>query len=414
MYLSFSELKKAFGGYFVNRHTIASIPKTIWALGFCSFFTDISSEMLVVTLPLYLSASVGVSILLIGVYDGLYGSLSVIFRILSGYVCDKTGWYKRIAGTGYGLSFISKCGLAFFNSHIYPIIGFMAIDRLGKGIRTSPRDALIAKVKGQEKDVAFHFSIHRLLDNAGAMLGPIFAFIILLWLPENYATVFFISMMVSVIGLAIFIIYVPRDQPKEEKTQVFTKKGVFQRPLLILLSLVLILNTFSVSESLLFLAVMQESELGSYFFPLLFAVSALTFCCTVVPIARISRRWGLFPVYLLGFVILVIVYALLMLSILPSYALILIAALIGIHFAATDGILCALVTLLVSKQYLTSALAISTSIVVIGKLLSSVGFGALWHFMGLQQALIWASIGLVCAITLFFAIGKYYFSDKGI
>jgi MFS family permease len=156
-----------------KRATIKQLPRNVWAVGFTSFFMDISSEMVINILPLFLANVLGVQTGIIGLIEGIAEATASILKLFSGWLSDKLGGRKWLAVAGYGLSAITKPFFYFANS--WELIALVRwADRIGKGIRTAPRDALVADSATKEtRGLAFGF--HRAMDTAGAMLGLLIA-----------------------------------------------------------------------------------------------------------------------------------------------------------------------------------------------------------------------------------------------
>ena len=164
-----------------QRATIKQLPRNVWAVGFTSFFMDISSEMVLNILPLFLSNVLGVKTNIIGLIEGVAEATASILKLFSGWLSDKMGGRKWLAVAGYGLSAVSKPFFYFANSWGL-IAGVRWADRVGKGIRTAPRDALVAdSVTKETRGLAFGF--HRAMDTAGAMIGLLIAALVV-WLAQ--------------------------------------------------------------------------------------------------------------------------------------------------------------------------------------------------------------------------------------
>src|SRR3954447_16421039 len=186
---------------------------TVLLLGTCSLLTDISSEMVSAILPLYLVATLGFSPLQYGFVDGLYQGASAIVRLISGFLGDRLNRHKSVAAFGYGLSAVCKLGLAMVGGALGGLSALILLDRTGKGIRTAPRDAMISLTAPKE-ELGLAFGVHRAMDTAGAMIGPLIAFLILLMLPQGYNSIFFLSFCFALIGLAILVLFV-QNRPED-------------------------------------------------------------------------------------------------------------------------------------------------------------------------------------------------------
>ncbi len=158
------------------------VSRTVVLLGLTSMFTDISSEMVAAILPLYLVFGVGLSPVQFGVIDGLYQGVTAPVRLLSGVLGDRWRRHKEIAVAGYGLSTLTRLALPLAGNAVGALTATVMADRIGKGIRTAPRDAMIS-LSSTTENLAVSFSVHRALDTFGAMLGPLVAFAILALAP---------------------------------------------------------------------------------------------------------------------------------------------------------------------------------------------------------------------------------------
>lgn len=185
-----------------------AVAPTVLVLGTVSLITDVSSEMVTAVLPLYLVAGLGLSPLGFGLLDGVYNGFSALVRLVGGHLADRGGGrHKAVAAVGYGLSAVCKPALLLV--HSLPLIGaVLAVDRTGKGLRTAPRDALISLSSAPETR-GRAFGVHRAMDTAGALLGPLVAFLILRQAAEGYDAVFTVSSCVAALGVLVLLLFVP-------------------------------------------------------------------------------------------------------------------------------------------------------------------------------------------------------------
>ena len=186
------------------------VAANVLALGTVSLVTDISSEMVTAILPLYFVFVLGMTPLQFGFFDGLYSGVTSMVQLAAGHAADRWQHRKAIAGSGYGLSAICKLGMLAAGSSL-PAIGLvLAADRTGKGIRTAPRDALIS-LSSRQEDLGRSFGVHRALDTAGALLGPLLAFLIISAAPGGYDAIFVVSFCIATFAVGILIVTV-RDK----------------------------------------------------------------------------------------------------------------------------------------------------------------------------------------------------------
>ena len=181
-------------------------------LGLTSLFTDISSEMVAAVLPIYLTFELRWSTFHFGLFDGLYQGMSIVLRLAGGLIADRHQRYKEVAGTGYALSTGCKLGLLAVQGAWLPTTVCLFLDRLGKGIRTAPRDTLIALSSPRSRR-AEAFGVHRTFDSIGALLGPLLAFGILGLFPGNFHGIFIVSFGMGLLGLATLVLFVHNRLP---------------------------------------------------------------------------------------------------------------------------------------------------------------------------------------------------------
>ena len=162
------------------------VSANVWYLGFTSLLTDVSSEMITSILPIYLVLHLHMTPLAFGAIDGLYQGVAALVRTGSGVVSDRLRRYKSVAVVGYAVSAVSRLGLLLVGARWAPLAAVVTGDRMGKGIRTAPRDTLIALSTVPDR-LATSFGVHRALDAAGAMIGPVVAFGMLLNLAASLA-----------------------------------------------------------------------------------------------------------------------------------------------------------------------------------------------------------------------------------
>src|SRR5262245_39854507 len=201
-YLSKDELRLQ-----ARRNSWLSVGTTVFMLGMTSLLADISSEMVSTTLPLYLVVMLRFPPFQVGVIDGLYQGAAVLVKVISGIASDRWRRPKEVAAFGYGLSAVCKLGFLVVGGSWAGISSVIVTDRIGKGIRTAPRDALIASASRPEQ-FGTAFGVHRAMDTAGAMLGPLLAMTILRVAPQAYDAVFVVSLCVGLIGLAVIMLFV--------------------------------------------------------------------------------------------------------------------------------------------------------------------------------------------------------------
>ena len=195
-----------------KKNKIQDLPRNVWAVSFTSFFMDISSEMVINILPLFLSNVLGVKTNVIGLIEGVAEATASVLKVFSGWLSDKLKGRKWLAVLGYGMSALAKPFFYFANTW-GTVAGVRWADRVGKGVRTAPRDALVAdSIQEEQRGLAFGF--HRAADTAGAMLGLLIAMLVV-WLAQKqqvglsantFRTVVLISLVPAVLAVLSLIV----------------------------------------------------------------------------------------------------------------------------------------------------------------------------------------------------------------
>jgi MFS family permease len=380
----------------------AKVAVPVVLLGITSMFTDISSEMVAAILPLFVTVGLGLSPLAFGVVDGLYQGISAATRLAGGYVADRTRRPKAVATTGYVLSAVSKLALLPVGS-LTSLSAAVAVDRTGKGIRTAPRDALIAGAS-PAGSLGHAFGVHRALDTSGALIGPLLAFALLALLPGNFDAVFVVSFCFAVLGVAVIALLV-REQPLHTVADSRPRGGDVARLLRqpgirsVLLTAGL-LSLASVSDGFLYLALQDREGLPAAVFPLLFVGTAVVYMSLAIPIGRLADRIGRVRVFLGGQLLLAGAYLLALLPVPGMMSVVATISLLGVYYAATDGVLAAIVSGLVPAPVRASGLAAVQTVVAAGRLVSALAFGAIWTVTGVNAALAAFLAALLVAVPI--------------
>ena len=388
-----------------RRREKARVPRTVVLLGLTSLLTDISSEMVVAVLPLYLVYVGGFSPLAFGVIDGIYNGATAILGLAGGYAGDRWRRHKEVAATGYGLSAVCKLLLAVAGTALSSISAIVLLDRTGKGIRTAPRDAMIS-LATPRGELGAAFGVHRALDTTGAMIGPLVAFGLLALAPLAFNSLFVVSFLIALVGLAILVLFVRPQQAADAEApprppSLRRAAGLLGLPgfrALMLAGGALSLAT--ASDAFIFLALQQTLDLQTALFPLLFVGSAGTFMLLAAPLGRLADRIGRGRVLLGGYAALLAVYALLISPVAGWPLPVAVLALLGVYYAATDGVLMAMGSAVIPAPLRGSGLALLRTTTSGARLLASVGFGALWTLWGIDTAIACFAVALTAAAAL--------------
>jgi MFS family permease len=373
-------------------------------LGTCSLLTDISSEMVSAVLPLYLVATLGFSPLQYGFIDGLYQGASALVRLAAGFVGDRLSRHKLMASIGYGLSAVCKLGLAVIGGAWGGMSAIILLDRTGKGIRTAPRDAMIS-LTAPTRDLGLAFGVHRAMDTAGAMIGPLVAFALLAAAPDAYRSLFLISFFVAVLGFGVIALLVREPKVRErvpaEKPDLKAAAKLLQgRELRALTVAGAALGLATASDGFIYLTLKEQVDFDNALFPLLATGTAALYMLLAAPLGRLADKVGRGRVLIGGYALLVAVYCVLMAPSAGAISLIAVLALLGTYYAATDGVLMAMGSAHVPEALRGSGLALLGTATSIARLFASILFGALWMWLGLQAAIAVFAAGLIVAMGL--------------
>ncbi|MEU1465746.1 MFS transporter [Streptomyces sp. NPDC005727] len=382
----------------------AAVAPTVLALGTVSLVTDVSSEMVTAVLPLYLVAGLGLSPLGFGLLDGIHNGFSALVRLVGGHLADRGGGrHKWVAGLGYGVSALCKPLLLVAHS-LTPIGMVLAADRTGKGLRTAPRDALIS-LSSTPETRGRAFGVHRAMDTAGALLGPLAAFLILRATVDGYDAVFTVSFCVAVTGVLVLVLFVPgggpagpAPAPAERPTVRAALDLLRRRDLRRVTVCALLLGLATVSDSFVYLLLQRRLGVPDRWFALLPLGTAAAFLLLAMPLGRLADRVGRWAVFLAGHAALLLCYALLLTSWHGTALPYLVLALHGAFYAATDGVLMAAASDGVPEALRSSGLAVVQTGQALARFACSLLFGAAWTVWGDRAALAGATVALAgCA-----------------
>lgn len=372
-------------------------------LGLTSFFTDISSEMVTAVLPLYLTAYLRFTPLQFGVVEGLYQGTSALVRMAGGFLADRTRHYKGVALGGYVVSALCKAGLPLVGRAWTAFATLILADRIGKGMRTAPRDALIA-LSSPQTGLARAFGVHRALDTGGAVLGPVVAFGVLAVAPNRFDTVFTVSASAALIGVAVLACFVRNHEPLTVHPPLRPAGAMLSlarhRPFRRLVVAGVALAAVTVSDAFVYLVLQRRLALSVGFFPLLFVGSSAVYLLLAVPAGRLADRVGRARVFLTGHGLLIVLYlAILVPASGPSLVVAAMVAL-GAFYAATDGVLAALASATLPAEVRATGLSTLSTATALARLAAAVAFGAGWTWFGDLVAVSLFGSGLIAALIV--------------
>ncbi|MEP7164174.1 MAG: MFS transporter [Ferruginibacter sp.] len=362
-----------------------SITRTVWVLSLVSLFTDIGSEMLYPVMPIFLK-QVGYSAIFIGILEGVAEAVAGLSKSYFGKRSDASGKRLPFIQLGYGLSSISKPMLAIF---IYPwwIFFSRTLDRLGKGIRTGARDAMLSDESTAETRGRV-FGFHRAMDTTGAVLGPTIALAWLYFNPEKYQTLFVIAFAPGLLAiLSTLLIHETKKRVAEKneivKTNLFAFASYWKNSpaeYKKLMTGLLLFALFNSSDVFLLLK-MKESGLNDTYVIGLYIFYNLIYALLAYPIGILADKIGLKRIFIAGLIAFAAVYTGFAFND-NLYVFIFLFALYGLYAAATEGISKAWISNMVPKNETASAIGTYTGFQSICSLLASSMCGFLWYRFG--------------------------------
>lgn len=383
------------------------ITRTVWILSLVSLLTDTASEMLYPVMPIYLK-SIGFSIVLIGVLEGLAEATAGLSKGYFGKLSDISGKRLPFVQLGYAFSAISKPMMAFF---IYPLWIFLArtVDRIGKGIRTGARDAMLSdEATPQTKGKVFGF--HRSMDTLGAVIGPLFALVYLNYYPDDYTALFYIAFLPGLLAvLASFLLKATRPKLDKHRQSIpfFSFLGYWKESPTTYRRLVIGLLVFALinSSDVFLLLKAKEAGLNDTAVIGVYIFYNLVFASFAFPIGIIADRIGLKIIYISGLLLFAVVYFGMAFNnnLYFFYGLFF---LYGIYAAATEGIAKAWISNITNKKDTATAIGTFSGLQSICTMLASSLTGLIWFHFGTKVAFIVTAIVSLMVFVYFLFIPK--------
>lgn len=384
------------------------IPRNVKILGAVSFLTDISTEMIYPLLPVFLVSVLHASPLSLGFIEGVAESSASLFKVVSGFFSDKIKKRKLFALAGYFISAISK-GFLYLAGSWQFVFAARFSDRLGKGLRTAPRDALIAESVDQEnKGAAYGF--HRAMDNAGALIGVLAAFLFVRNMAnlENIRWVFLVSLIPAI--LAVLVLFKVRDIRKLEESAPTEKKFTFAWKSLSpeLKGFMLVSFIFTLGNSSNLFLLLKASTLGFATSSLVFLYAIYNFSAAIFtyPFSKLSDRVKRPKLIIIGYLIFSFVYICFTRE-MNSYVIWLVFLIYGLYEALTSGIERAYITDLADPSLKATALGMQATITGITLLPASLISGFLWTYAGPSATFYFSAFtGFLACLVFFFKVNS--------
>lgn len=374
-------------------------PNVFW-LGLVSLINDFSSEMIYSVMPAFLTVALGAPPVVVGLIEGFADALASILKIYFGWFSDKIRKRKILAVSGYTLSVSTRWFLALVGS-FWQVFILRSIDRIGKGLRDSPRDALLSE-SVEAKELGKSFGYHRAMDNIGATLGPLSAVLILPIIMNDYRLLFKIGFVIGILAILTFVFVkdVKTEKPSDEPYPAFSfSLKNYSHNFRVYLTAVFVFGLGFMPLALMLLK-SQEIGLNGYAVPLMYFVYNLSFVLFAIPAGKLADRIGDRKVLAGGFLAAIIGYAELLLfsnviGVITGFVI------LGIYAAMTDGVGRAFAVKLVPPTKLATGQGFLNAAVGISSLLAGLIGGLIWTKFGSDYAIGYGIIMMVIGLLTF-------------
>jgi len=381
-----------------------TLPKTIWILGFVSLLNDVSTEMIHSVLPMFLVTTLGASTTLVGLIEGLAEAIGSTLRIFSGALSDYIGHRKWLVVSGYALSTIIKPLYAIATNPLWVLTARLG-DRVGKGIRVAPRDALVADATDSTNRGAA-FGLRQSLDTVGAILGPLAATAILFASQQNFRGIFWVALIPA--ALAVFLLAFGIKEPRTEKERIARNPFKWQslrslsKQFWALLLVALLFNLGNSSDAFLLLKA-QAVGISTPYIPIVLVVMNLSYALSSYPSGLLSDNIGRFGLLLGGFALYALVYAGFALANQPWQIWCLLVV-YGIYLGLSQGNLLAFVSDTVPAELRGTAFGAINLVVGVALLPASMLAGLLWQYVSPAATFFAGSALAVLAMLVFLSL----------
>ena len=385
---------KSMGRYF-------GMGRNVFAAGLVSFFMDVSSEMVYPLIPLFLANVLGVNKSVIGLIEGIAESTASLLKVFSGWLSDRIGRRKGLMGMGYGISVLSRPLIALAVG--WPqILASRFIDRLGKGIRTAPRDAIIAESSLPEV-MGRAFGFHRAMDTLGAVVGPALAFFLLGLFAGDFRKVFWLSMIPGTIAVLLIVFLI------QEKKRALPESR--KRPRLTLAHFdwrfkffVVITTLFAIGNSSDVFLILRSQQLGipTAVIPVLYLTFNLIYSLSAFPAGMAADRFGKKRIMMIGFILFAFIYYGFAVAGSATTAWVLFG-LYGIFMGLTEGVQKAFLTTIIPSDFKATAFGIYNTAIGLALFPASLIGGWLWDRVSPSATFYYGSAMAAVSTLLFIA-----------
>jgi MFS family permease len=378
---------------------IFSLHRNIYITGLVSMFMDMSSEMVYPLVPLFLASVLGVNKSLIGLIEGIAESTASLLRVFSGWFSDRIGRRKGLMGAGYGISTLSRPIVAIATGW-HMVLGYRFVDRLGKGIRTAPRDAIIAD-STEVTAMGRAYGFQRAMDTMGAVVGPAIAYYLLSHFEGDFRKVFWCSVIPGVVAVLLIVFFIKEKKkagpgqasPPKLTLKVFDWRFKF---------FILIATLFSIGNSSDVFLILRAQQEGIHTLavPVLYLMFNVVYSMSAVPAGLVADRYGMRRVILAGFVLFTLIYLGFANARGTTDIWVLFAA-YGVFMGLNEGILKAFLAQIAPREFKATAFGIYNTAIGLALLPASVIGGWLWDHIGPSATFYYGSATAAASAVLF-------------
>lgn len=375
--------------------------RNVFITGLVSFFMDVSSEMIYPLVPLFLANVLGVNKSVIGLIEGVAESTASLLRVFSGWLSDRAGSRKWFMAFGYGTSTLSRPVIALAAGW-HAVLGGRFVDRFGKGIRTAPRDAIIAE-STEASFLGRAYSFQRAMDTMGAVIGPSIAFFLLAAFANEYRKVFWLSMVPGIIAVLLIVFFI-REKKTASPDGVPRPKLTFRHFDGRFRFFVAIATVFAIGNSSDVFLILRAQQVGlpAHLIPVVYLLFNLVYSLSAIPAGIAADRFGKRRVILLGFVLFAAVYVGFAVVADPS-AVWLLFCLYGLYMGLTEGIQKAFLATIIPTEFKATAFGIYHTCVGLAMFPASLAGGWLWDHVSPSATFYFGAATGVLSSLLFLA-----------
>lgn len=385
--------------------------RNVFIAGLVSFFMDVSSEMIYPLVPLFLANVLGANKSVIGLIEGIAESTASLLKVFSGWFSDRIGNRKWLMAAGYGISTLSRPIVALAAGW-HHVMGSRFMDRFGKGIRTAPRDAIIAE-STDRSHLGRAFGFHRSMDTLGAVVGPALAFFLLGIFSNNYRWVFWLSMIPGLIAVLLIILFITERKkvslPDVERPRLTLKHFDWRFKFFVAIA-----TLFALGNSSDVFLILRAQQLGVsvLMIPVVYLLFNLVYSLSAIPAGIAADRYGRKRVILIGFILFAVLYFGFATA-QKSTAIWILFGFYGLFMGMTEGIQKAFVATIIPQDFKATAFGVYNTAVGIAMLPASLIGGWLWENVSPSATFYYGAITASLSAFLFIVLVAMIRTNQG-